>query len=79
MREQVGVYDVKWQEKYGMVARIKAPLGVHTSFLPIKLSHSSFGDYTERQIMDLRSQSNPIHFTNRALQFCEAIRRSIRP
>ncbi|KAI9465874.1 cytochrome P450 [Lactarius psammicola] len=27
MREQVGIYDVKWQEKYGMVARIKAPLG----------------------------------------------------
>ncbi|KAI9441397.1 cytochrome P450 [Lactarius indigo] len=27
MREQVGDYDVKWQERYGMVTRIKAPLG----------------------------------------------------
>lgn len=35
MREQVGNYDVKWQERYGMVARIKAPLGVSPSFPPI--------------------------------------------
>ncbi|KAI0002552.1 cytochrome P450 [Russula compacta] len=27
MREQVGSYDVKWQETYGMVARIHAPFG----------------------------------------------------
>ncbi|KAH9975382.1 cytochrome P450 [Lactifluus volemus] len=27
MREQVGVFDVKWQDTYGMVARIKAPFG----------------------------------------------------
>ncbi|KAI0295704.1 cytochrome P450 [Russula brevipes] len=27
MREQVGSYDVSWQEIYGMVARIKAPFG----------------------------------------------------
>jgi hypothetical protein len=34
MREQVGKYDVKWQETFGMVARIKAPLGVRNSFPP---------------------------------------------
>jgi|SRR5712671_5421169 len=28
MREQVGSYDTKWQELYGMVARIKGPFGV---------------------------------------------------
>ena len=28
MREQVGCYDVKLQDGYGMVARIKAPFGV---------------------------------------------------
>lgn len=27
MREQVGKYDVKWQERYGMVATIAAPFG----------------------------------------------------
>jgi hypothetical protein len=33
MREQVGSYDVKWQEVYGMVVRIKAPFGVRLLFL----------------------------------------------
>jgi hypothetical protein len=28
MREQVGSYDTKWQELYGMVARIKGPFCV---------------------------------------------------
>jgi len=28
MREQVGSYDVRLQENYGMVANIKAPFGV---------------------------------------------------
>jgi hypothetical protein len=32
MREQVGYYDVKLQDTYGMVARIKAPLGVRLSY-----------------------------------------------
>lgn len=39
MREQVGSYDAKWQELYGMVARIKAPLGVRHLFL-FTLSHA---------------------------------------
>jgi hypothetical protein len=34
MREQVGSYDVNWQEIYGMVARIKAPFGVRRFFVP---------------------------------------------
>ena len=39
MREQVGSYDVRWQEAYGMVARIKAPLGVRHLFI-LLLSHA---------------------------------------
>lgn len=34
MREQVGSYDVKLQEVYGMVARIKGPFGVRCFSLP---------------------------------------------
>lgn len=33
MREQVGRFDVKLQDVYGMVARVKAPFGVRHSFL----------------------------------------------
>ena len=35
MREQVGTYDVKLQDIYGMVARIKAPFGVRHFLLPL--------------------------------------------
>ena len=48
MREQVGNFDVKWQERYGMVARIKAPLGVSISFLPITISfHLPYSELTQ--------------------------------
>lgn len=33
MREQVGRFDVKLQDVYGMVARVKAPFGVRNFFL----------------------------------------------
>jgi hypothetical protein len=33
MREQVGRFDVKLQNVYGMVARVKAPFGVRHFFL----------------------------------------------
>lgn len=33
MREQVGHFDVKLQNVYGMVARVKAPFGVRHFFL----------------------------------------------
>lgn len=36
MREQVGSYDVKLQEVYGMVARIKAPFGVRYSLIAVE-------------------------------------------
>ena len=39
MREEVGIYDIEWQEIYGMVARIKAPLGVRHLVL-FTLSHA---------------------------------------
>jgi hypothetical protein len=39
MREQVGRFDVKLQNVYGMVARVKAPFGVRHFFL-------LFGDAT---------------------------------
>ena len=36
MREQVGSYDVKLQESYGMVARIKAPFGVRCFLIAVE-------------------------------------------
>jgi hypothetical protein len=35
MREQVGTYDIKLQDIYGMVVRIKAPFGVGGFLLPL--------------------------------------------
>jgi hypothetical protein len=36
MREQVGTYDVKLQDTYGMVARIKAPFGVRHFLIAVE-------------------------------------------
>ena len=75
MGDKVGNYDVKWQERYGVVARIKAPLDAH--FFPttmLSLPHSvTIQTSYESQIL---KQLNT--FTIRALSFCEAIRCSIR-
>jgi hypothetical protein len=35
MREQVGTYDRRWQDTYGMVAIIKAPFGVRYFLRPL--------------------------------------------
>lgn len=43
MREQVGSYDVKWQDIYGMVVRIDAPFGVR-HFLVSAVMRLLFGN-----------------------------------
>ena len=53
MREQVGSYDVKWQEIYGMVARIHAPLCVRHFFCTWGDAVALIGSRTGREVVDI--------------------------
>ncbi|KAI0001211.1 hypothetical protein BJV77DRAFT_266819 [Russula vinacea] len=79
MREQVGTYDVKLEDIYGMVARTNQCTFRHTSFLIAVERRDSLTSKPSRMTgCGSLIKSHSIYFANFTLQYREVIRCTVR-